>query len=191
MIKTTNFMLNGTIQTDKEMTEEEFLIQFYAILESHGFTFAGTYFLMDNEGNFVSDLTFADLYAYIQKAERDSVGQHQIEGMPSWSLHIYTGRHQVNVCKDGNSIANFVFCDGFDDKPLQVNLHKVSSSHVADYDNVVQIEATTCIDQTDEWYRENLGSFGVTARDVLMAVLNPVKAAGLKKMQDKMENFFK
>lgn len=79
--------------------------------------------------------TFKDLYDFIQTADRDESGYYKWDR--SRALHIYDGRHQVNICHDpmGSGdympIRNIVF-DGD-----EVRLYKVNYNGVCDYDHPI------------------------------------------------------
>lgn len=185
MFRVNEFKLMGIVSGDEKLSEGEFFEKFFSALEESGLSFCGSYYMLDEEGKYVSDLTFFDLYSYIQTAERDGVGRHFIEGMSPFNLHIYSNKHQVNLCKGEDSIANFIFSSE-PDEVLKVKLVKVNSSVVADYDNMIEIDAAECIDQEDSWYVEKFGSSGVTVRETLMGILNPMKAKQIQKTQENL-----
>ena len=185
MFKGNEFELHGIISTS-DLSDREFFEKFSQILNENGLAFCGRYYQLDKEGKYTSDLTFFDLYSYIQTAERDSVGMHNIEGMAPYTLHIYSNKMQVNLCKNGDPIADFVFsCEPAEFS--KVKLIRVNESMVADYEHAIEIEANECIDQEETWYFNNFGSNGIAIRDALIGILNPVKAKQIIQTQKNLD----
>jgi len=186
MVRVNEFELHGVISTESKLSESEFFEKFFKMLEDNEMSFGGSFYMMDDNGNYTSDLTFCDLFFYIQSAERDSVGMHRPEGMSPYALHIYSDKHQVNMCKGDDPIADFVFSDNIDEV-LKVKLVRVDENMYADYDNHVEIEANECIDQDDEWYVEKFGSKGTIIRETLKGILSPVHAKQLQQTQTNLD----
>lgn len=182
MVKVDSFELHGVISTECKLSESEFFEKFFKMLEDNGMSFGGSYYMMNDDGNYTTDLTFCDLFFYIQSAERDRVGMHHPEGMSPYALHIYSNKHQVNLCNGNDPIADFVFSDD-KDEVLKVKLVRVNENMIADYDNPIEIEANECIDQDDEWYVEKFGNKGIIVRETLKGILNPVHAKQIRQTQ--------
>ena len=93
---------------------------------------------------------------------------------------------QVNLCKNGDPIADFVFsCEPAEFS--KVKLIRVNESMVADYEHAIEIEANECIDQEETWYFNNFGSNGIAIRDALIGILNPVKAKQIIQTQKNLD----
>lgn len=75
MVRVNEFELHGVISTESKLSESEFFEKFFKMLEDNEMSFGGSFYMMDDNGNYTSDLTFCDLFFYIQSAERDSVGK--------------------------------------------------------------------------------------------------------------------
>lgn len=186
MVKVNAFDVRGMIITDDKLSEGEFFEKFSKILEDNGMCYGGTFYMIDKDGQCVADISFSDLFFYIQSAERDNVGMHHPEGMFPYTLHIYSNKHQVNLCKGNDPIADFVFSDNTDEF-LKVKLVRVDENMIADYDNPVEIEANECIDQDDEWYVEKFGSKGTIIRETLKGILSPVHVKQLQQIQTNLD----
>lgn len=186
MFKGNEFELHGVISTGKDLSDSEFFEKFFAILDENGMSYGGTYYQLNKEGKYTSDLTFFDLYSYIQAAERDGVGMHNVEGMAPYVLHIYSNKLQVNLCKNGDPIADFVF-NSEPDEVLKVKLIRVNESMIADYENAVEVDAIECIDQEGTWYLNKFGSNGIAIRDALIGILNPVKEKQIIQTQKNLD----
>lgn len=133
-------------------------------------------------------LTFEDLQKYIKTVNRDQVGMHYPmakgaqQNYPVYTLHIYDGMRQVNLCMSQGpdampiSIANFIF-DEDEVSMIQVRLG------VADYDNPLRVPITTPIDtplgameqshEVSTWIW-HLGPKGNIVQKVLRDILWPV-----------------
>lgn len=84
------------------------------------------------------EITFKDLYDYIQKADRNAYGYHFPKDT-SIAFHIYHNMNQMNICiKDNNfykPICNFIFDSEFD----IVKIANVNDNGISDYDNMISI----------------------------------------------------
>lgn len=127
-------------------------------------------------------VTWMDLWDYIQEAVRNRIGAHDPFPASSpkvWRFHIYDGRRQVNICKKDetrgvyDSVANFVFEDfNLEGKPETVWIVKVENGR-ADYDGNYREPTGTpiCGKGSMDWTSEVLD--GSTILEVLRDTLIP------------------
>ena len=78
----------------------------------------------------MSEITLKTLYDFIQVADTDEVGVYHPRGFGDWTLHIYSSKRQVNVCRDGLSHLNVCFPEGDDN----VHIYKCDRPGYANYD---------------------------------------------------------
>lgn len=74
--------------------------------------------------------TFRDLRNWIQHAEVDDVGEHELPGS-KWSLHIYSHKRQVNIEYDGLSHMNIIFDED------EVKVYPCTRPGYVDYDKPI------------------------------------------------------
>lgn len=128
------------------------------------------------EGNTAKEITFKDLYEYIQEAERDDVGRNfPFKENYNTFYHIYNGKHQMNLNHYGKVIADFLF------EPFtgEVGLVPVSESEVAEYENQKIISWDTPIsadcDDPEAWYKW-FGEKGGVIKEILLDHMTPLFA---------------
>lgn len=127
------------------------------------------------------DVTFKDLFDYIQTAERDEFGYHDPfpndKSLPKLLFHIYDNKRQVNITYMQNtgdpspsSIGNIIF----DEEDQVVKLIEVNESGYANYDNPIVLHIKTVIDIKDD-YSKYVGIMGNYIRDFIMNILKAYK----------------
>lgn len=124
--------------------------------------------------------TFADLYSYIQDAERGNCGMHYpFDDNTNIGFHIYDGKKQVNIVFDGNPIAVFLF------RPEErtVALVKVSNG-IADYDSpryVLPMDLAIAIGEGTDlgWFR-HFGEYAGITKEIFSDVIGPYQGKETK-----------
>lgn len=108
-----------------------------------------------------------DFRLYILNADRDDVGVHHIPNEDHWTIHIYNGRLQANICHDGNPVINIVFLmrDGV---TYAMNVYEVHNG-VCDYSHPLKVSDMYAHLNDGEWVSKYL--HGRAVCDAILAAM--------------------
>lgn len=125
------------------------------------------------------NVTFADLYDYIQECDVTSFGIHTPDGIRNVKFHVYANKLQVNLLfttpddDQGLSHANFVFSMTENNRPTMVTIYPCTKPGICNYGAPLHYDINTDIDSENSplWYDDIPD--GIAVRETLMDVLYP------------------